>query len=489
MRLVRAPAGPGDEPLRLTSWAPAPRSPSTGAGWSSAPTPIPALRNGVTLHPDDPNDPYAFRVDYSAWAWARCQWSSRPPATGVGYNASGSTSWRSTSAPTCAIPAACEALTAASSRQASPAWPERPRPDLLATPTEGGLSRAIGTHHAREWPRHITLRDVSLYVDVVGRGDPVVLMHGGPSADLWTMGSFRGLADQCTVVLYDHRCNGRSTGPPAASMTRENLTADADALREYLGFDRWAVLGHLRRPRRSGVRPRYPRRVSRLVLVDTTTPAGPARTPRVLSQRGYSPAQVELVRRWFNGEFASREYLPIFWRISGAYMPHHGLRGMLRELAEGGWRSRIRPEPFRFAGRSLLPGWSVATVLARSRSPPWSSPVARTSSSARMPTRARRRNGRRPASPRRRGRPQPSGREPGPGHGGPAAVPRGIRDPYPLRGRMRLCRKCKTDCLKHSLSTWLAPTASRRDAGHELILSAWKRSSATSSNDPMPCPS
>ena len=29
-------------------------------------TPIPALRNGVTLHPDDPNDPYAFRVDYSA---------------------------------------------------------------------------------------------------------------------------------------------------------------------------------------------------------------------------------------------------------------------------------------------------------------------------------------------------------------------------------------------------------------------------------------
>ena len=44
-------------------------------------------------------------------------------------------------------------------------------------------------------------------------------------------------------------------------------------------------------------------------------------------------------------------------------MPHHGLRGMLRELAEGGWRSRIRPEPFRFAGRSLLPGWSVATRL------------------------------------------------------------------------------------------------------------------------------
>jgi proline iminopeptidase len=101
------------------------------------------------------------------------------------------------------------------------------------------------------------------------------------------------------------------------------------------------------------------------VLVDTSADARWARenAPRVLSQRGYSPAKVELVRRWFNGEFESREYLPIFWRISGAYMPNHGWRGMLRELAEGGWRSRIRPEPFQFAGRSLLPGWSVTTRL------------------------------------------------------------------------------------------------------------------------------
>ena len=96
----------------------------------------------------------------------------------------------------------------------------------------------------RDWPKRIRLRDVSLYVDVVGRGEPIVLMHGGPSADLWTMGAFRRLADQFTVVLYDHRCNGRSTGPPASTMTWDNLTADADALREHLGFERWAVLGH-----------------------------------------------------------------------------------------------------------------------------------------------------------------------------------------------------------------------------------------------------
>src|SRR5215218_3711204 len=33
----------------------------------------------------------------------------------------------------------------------------------------------------------ISVRDVSLFVDVVGRGHPLVLMHGGPGADHCTM--------------------------------------------------------------------------------------------------------------------------------------------------------------------------------------------------------------------------------------------------------------------------------------------------------------
>jgi proline iminopeptidase len=224
----------------------------------------------------------------------------------------------------------------------------------------------------KDWPRHVPLRDVSLYVDLVGHGDPIVLMHGGPSADLWTMGAFRRLADQATVVLYDHRCNGRSTGPPVSSMTWENLTADADALREHLGFGRWAVLGHSFGGQVAlEYALRYPEHVSRLVLVDTGADARWARenAPQVLAERGYSRAKVELVRRWFSGELEPREYLPIFWRISGAYMPRHGMRGMVRELAEGGWRSRIRPEPFLFAGRSLLPGWSVVSRLGEIAAP------------------------------------------------------------------------------------------------------------------------
>ena len=216
------------------------------------------------------------------------------------------------------------------------------------------------------------LRDVSLYVDVVGQGDPLVLMHGGPSADLWTMGAFRQCADQFTLVLYDHRCNGRSLGVPVSSMTWRNLTADADALREHLGFEKWAVLGHSFGGHVAlEYALRYPHRVSHLVLLDTGADSRWARVnaPERLAQRGYSPAKVELVRRWFHGEFSPREYFPIFWRIGGAYIHGPAWLALGRELAHGGWRSRMRPEALIFAGRQLLDGWSVLDRLGQITAP------------------------------------------------------------------------------------------------------------------------
>jgi proline iminopeptidase len=220
--------------------------------------------------------------------------------------------------------------------------------------------------NARDWPRKVTFRDVSLYVDLVGQGDPLVLMHGGPSADLWTLGAFRRCADQFTLVFYDHRCNGRSVGVPVSSMTWENLTGDAEALRGHLGFEKCAVLGHSFGGHVAlEYALRYPDRVSHLVLLDTGGDSRWARenAPELLAQRGYSPAKVELVRRWFHGEFSPREYLPIPWRISGAYSHGTGWLALAREVADGGWRSRMRPEALIFAGRQLLDGWSVMDRL------------------------------------------------------------------------------------------------------------------------------
>ncbi len=116
----------------------------------------------------------------------------------------------------------------------------------------------------------VPIRDVSLVVDVVGHGYPLVLMHGGPGVDHWTLQAFRRYADQFTLIFDNHRCNGLSAGADVSSMTWENLTADADALRERLGFERWAVRGHSFGGHVAlEYALRYPDRLSHLVLLDT----------------------------------------------------------------------------------------------------------------------------------------------------------------------------------------------------------------------------
>ncbi len=211
----------------------------------------------------------------------------------------------------------------------------------------------------------LSIRDVSLFAEVIGEGAPLLLMHGGPGADHWTMLPFRRLADRFTVVFYDHRCNGRSRGAPVTSMTWENLTADADALRETLGFERWAVLGHSFGGHVAlEYALRYPDSLSRLVLLDTGGDGwwSQHNAPEILAGRGYSPAKVELARRWFNGECAPWEFMPTLMRLGSAYNPYTSFASAAREiLAER--RSRMRPEALTFAGRYLIKGWSVMDRL------------------------------------------------------------------------------------------------------------------------------
>jgi proline iminopeptidase len=214
--------------------------------------------------------------------------------------------------------------------------------------------------------RLMSIRDVSLFVEVVGDGYPLVLMHGGPGADHWSMHAFRPCADRFTVVLYDHRCNGRSQGAPVSSMTWENLTADADALRQRLGFDRWAVLGHSFGGHVAlEYALRYPQSLSHLVLLDTGADSWWSRenAPRVLAGRGYRPRTVQLVRRFFTGRIAPSEMAPAMLRFGSAYYHRHASLFAARQLVHGGWHAKVRPEPLIFAGRELLDGWTVMDRL------------------------------------------------------------------------------------------------------------------------------
>lgn len=91
----------------------------------------------------------------------------------------------------------------------------------------------------------------SVYWESVGNpaGIPVVYLHGGPGSGstsgarrYFEPGSFR-------AVLFDQRGCGRSRplasdlGAGLSTNTTADLVADIERLREYLGIDRWVVVG------------------------------------------------------------------------------------------------------------------------------------------------------------------------------------------------------------------------------------------------------
>ena len=218
----------------------------------------------------------------------------------------------------------------------------------------------------------LRIRDVSLFVEVLGQGYPLLLMHGGPGADHHSLYSFRQCADRFTLVFYDHRCNGRSQGPPINSMNWENLTADADALRVALGFERWAVLGHSFGGHVAlEYTLRYPERVSRLLLIDTGADSRWSRdyAAELVIKRGHGKEKADLVRRFFHGEFQPKEMFSILMRIGDLYSSRPSLRATFLDLAHGEWRSRLAPEAMIFASRKLAPGWTVMDRLSEIKAP------------------------------------------------------------------------------------------------------------------------
>lgn len=219
--------------------------------------------------------------------------------------------------------------------------------------------------------KKMSIRGISLNVKVIGHGYPLVLMHGGPSADLYTLMAFKPCSDQFTLVFYDHRCNGRSEGADVSTMTMENLTADADALRQALGFEQWAVLGHSF----GGYVAleyalRYPQSLSHLVLLDTGAENSWAQenSPKVLAQRGFSPEIVDLCRRYFNGLIEPKEVFPSLMKLSDAYNPYTSLL-QLPQMFYWGLQTKMRPETFVYSESHFLKGWTVRDRLGKIRVP------------------------------------------------------------------------------------------------------------------------
>jgi pimeloyl-ACP methyl ester carboxylesterase len=92
----------------------------------------------------------------------------------------------------------------------------------------------------------VTLADgYRIYVEDLGDGFPVVVLHGGPGMDHTMFRPFLDpLADEFRLLYVDERGQGRSDRVDPATLTLEVFARDVDRLAEALELPSFALLGH-----------------------------------------------------------------------------------------------------------------------------------------------------------------------------------------------------------------------------------------------------
>jgi proline iminopeptidase len=86
---------------------------------------------------------------------------------------------------------------------------------------------------------------VSLWIEDVGAGFPVFVLHGGPGLDHQHFRPWLDpLADEFRLLYVDERGQGRSERVEPASLSLDVFAKDVDLTAEALGLDAFALLGH-----------------------------------------------------------------------------------------------------------------------------------------------------------------------------------------------------------------------------------------------------
>ena len=118
---------------------------------------------------------------------------------------------------------------------------------LLAAPASTG-SLAARQRGSADRPREsrIPTGTTSLYARDIGRGQPLLVLHGGPDFDHGYLLPDRDrLADAFQLIYYDQRGRGRSAdGVRAEDVTLVSDVEDVDRVREYFRLASTGLLGH-----------------------------------------------------------------------------------------------------------------------------------------------------------------------------------------------------------------------------------------------------
>src|SRR4030095_12915475 len=105
-------------------------------------------------------------------------------------------------------------------------------------------SRVVDRSHVHEG--YAPVSGAELYFREVGRGSPIVILHGGPDFNHnYLLPDMDRLADAFRLIYYDQRGRGKSSpGVAPEDVTIESEIDDLDRLRQYFGLNAISVLGH-----------------------------------------------------------------------------------------------------------------------------------------------------------------------------------------------------------------------------------------------------
>jgi proline iminopeptidase len=114
----------------------------------------------------------------------------------------------------------------------------------LATSSVG--ARASENRAAAPREIRIPVGTASLYARVVGKGPPIIVLHGGPDFDHnYLLPDLDRLADTFRLIYYDQRGRGRSADQvDPEDVTLQSDLDDLDAVRQRYRLAAPALLGH-----------------------------------------------------------------------------------------------------------------------------------------------------------------------------------------------------------------------------------------------------
>lgn len=93
----------------------------------------------------------------------------------------------------------------------------------------------------------VKIQDGQLYYQIVGKGDPIIVIHGGPGLDQrYLLPGMALLSKKHQVVFYDQAGCGRSTVSTIDEqhINIDRFVEDIETLRRSLGFQKVTLVGH-----------------------------------------------------------------------------------------------------------------------------------------------------------------------------------------------------------------------------------------------------